>query len=43
VQAERVAGIEHGLDGVDAMAFLAVHHVLAGENQIVQHAVGVGP
>ena len=40
---QRMAGIQHGLDRVDAVAVLAGHDVLAREHQVVQHAVGVGP
>lgn len=38
-----MAGVEQGFDRIDAVAVLAGHDVLAREDKIVQHAVGVGP
>ncbi|CFP62689.1 Uncharacterised protein [Bordetella pertussis] len=40
---QRMAGIQDRLDGLDAVAVFAVHHVLAREDQVVEDAVGVGP
>ncbi|MCY1406639.1 hypothetical protein D9M71_219110 [compost metagenome] len=38
-----VAGIEQVLDGINAMALLALHDVLLGEHQVVDDRAGIGP
>ncbi len=43
VRHQRVAGVEHLLDGHGPVPLLAGHHVAAGEDQVVEDGIGGGP